>query len=350
MNAMDDDAAADGLGRAGTLSGARPTMQTVADHVGVSRQLVSLVLRDQPGASAATRDRVLAAAAELGYTPDASARALRGRRSHRLGVLFAMRQPFEVDLVEALFDAAAARGFSLVLGPLTDERTVADVVPELLAQRVEAILVLSADGGVERLGPIAAGVPITMVGGPTSTDARDDVRVDDAVGIRLLVEHLRGLGHEDIAHVTGGDGPAAERRRAAYAQAMADAGLGHRVDVVVGAYTEEAGARAAVELLDRAALPTAVIGANDRCAVGILGTLVRRGVRVPADVSVVGFDDTSMSSLPYVDLTTVGSAPRDLAVPAVETLVRRLEDPDAKDVAHRAVPRLVVRGSTGPAR
>ena len=100
----------------------RATMKDVADRVGVSRQLVSLVLRDLPGASPTTRQRVREAASELGYYPDTSARTLRGRRSFQLGVVFTMHEPFEVDLVEALLTEAAERGYSLVLGPLTAAR------------------------------------------------------------------------------------------------------------------------------------------------------------------------------------------------------------------------------------
>lgn len=332
------------------LAARRPTMKTLADHVGVSRQLVSLVLRDLPGASDDTRKKVLAAAKEIGYYPDASARALRGRRTFRLGVLFTMHQPFEVDLVEALFESAQKLGFSLILGPLTKDRSSATVIAELLGQRIEGLFVLAAEGGGGFASGLPESIPVTMVGGPRSTEARDDLRVDDAAGTRMLVEHLIELGHTQIAYVNGGNGPGSTVRSGAYEKAMNAAGLGDRIDVVEGDYSEEGGSAAAIELLHRAHLPTAIMGANDRSAMGILGTLVRHGLWVPEDMSVVGFDDSTLSRLPYVQLTTVGFTPRDLTDRAVAAMVTRLETPDAPWLEHKEIPHLVVRTSSGVPR
>ncbi|WP_200941030.1 LacI family DNA-binding transcriptional regulator [Microbacterium sp. Root53] len=324
----------------------RPTMKDVADHLGVSRQLVSLVLRDLPGASEETRRRVRAAAEELGYHPDDSARVLRGHRSRRLGVLFTMREPFEVDLVEELFAGAAERGYALVLGPLSAARSQRTVLAELLGQRIEGLLVLAAEGGSATIDDLP-GIPLVQLGGPRALETADDVRVDDTAGIDLLVEHLAGLGHRAITHVSGGDGPNARERRLAYEAAMERRGLA--LDVVPAAFTEDAGARAAQDLLARKRLPSAILAANDRCAAGVLGTLVRAGVRVPADVSVAGFDDSSIARLPYTQMTTVRHDPARLAGAALDAIVRRIDDPDATTVRHLEPPLLIVRASTGPA-
>lgn len=326
----------------------RPTMKDVADKVGVSRQLVSLVLRDLPGASGETRRRVREVAQEIGYYPDASARVLRGRRSFQLGVLFTMHEPFEVDLVEALLSEASVRGFSLVLGPLTAERTQRTVVAELLGQRIEGLVVLATDGGGSRISGLPERIPFVQLGGPRSEEPADDVRVDEQVGIDLLLEHLVGLGHRAITHVTGGEGPNAAERRNEYRAAMTSRGL--TPDVVEAEYTEEAGARAAETLLARPSLPTAILAANDRCATGVLATLVRRGVAVPDDVSVVGFDDSSVARLPFIELTTVRHDPRRLAAQALDAISSRIDSPDAERVTQRDVPELIVRRSSGPAR
>jgi DNA-binding LacI/PurR family transcriptional regulator len=319
-------------------------MKDVADQLGVSRQLVSLVLRDLPGASDETRRRVHAVADELGYHPDASARLLRGRRSHRLGVLFTMHEPFEVDLVETLLTDAAARGYSLVLGPLGPGRTQSTVVADLLGQRIEGFVVLAADAGSATIADLPDHVPVVQLGGPRGSAPADDVRVDSALGIRLLVDHLAGLGHERIAYVTGGSGPNAADRRAAYLAALEDRAL--PPDIIEGAFTEQGGAAAAEALLARGVLPTAIMAANDRTAVGVLSTLVRHGVRVPEDVSVAGFDDSSVAALPYVQLTTVRHDPGALAAQALDAVIRRIEDPDAPVVSHRDAPELVIRRST----
>ncbi|MCJ1715843.1 LacI family DNA-binding transcriptional regulator [Curtobacterium sp. VKM Ac-2922] len=326
----------------------RPTMKDLADHVGVSRQLVSLVLRDLPGASADTRRRVHEAAAELGYHPDASARMLRGRRSFQLGVVFTMREPFEADLVEALIGEAAARGYSLVLGPLTTGRSQADVIAQLLGQRIEGLVVLATDDGGAAMSGLPARIPVVQLGGPIADVQLDDVRVDDAIGIGLLVDHLVSLGHRQIVHATGGSGPNASSRRDEYVGAMRRHGL--EPDVVESAYTEQAGSAAAVALLERPTLPTALMAANDRCAVGALATLARRNVAVPETISVVGFDDSSVARLPFIQLTTVRHEPARLAAQALEAIIARIDDPDRPTVVHRDAPELVVRQSTGPAR
>jgi DNA-binding LacI/PurR family transcriptional regulator len=320
-------------------------MKDVADRLGVSRQLVSLVLRDLPGASEETRRRVRAAAEELGYHPDASARLLRGRRSFRLGVLFTMREPFEVDLVEELLAGAADRGYSLVLGPLGPRRTQQSVVADLLGQRMEGLIVLAADHGSATVAGLPPGLAVVQLGGPRGPGPVDDVRVDNARGIHLLVDHLTSLGHDRIAYVTGGGGPNAEERRDAYVAALESLAL--RPELIEGAYTEQGGFAAAEALLSREDPPTAVMAANDRTAVGVLSTLVRRGVRVPEDVSVVGFDDSSVAALPYIELTTVRHEPRALAAQALDAVIRRIDEPAASVAAHRAAPQLVVRGSTG---
>ncbi|GAA4682066.1 hypothetical protein GCM10025780_29310 [Frondihabitans cladoniiphilus] len=164
----------------------------------------------------------------------------------------------------------------------------------------------------------------------------------------MLVDHLVELGHDQIAHATGGAGPNADARRDQYLVAIKQHGL--QPDVIESAYTEEAGFRTAETLLARPQLPTALIAANDRCAVGVLMTLARRGVEVPRDMSIVGFDDSSVARLPFVQLTTVRHDPASLAAEALTALIRRIEDPDAPVVTYQDAPELIVRQSSGPRR
>ncbi|MET1034120.1 MAG: LacI family DNA-binding transcriptional regulator [Arthrobacter sp.] len=325
----------------------RPTMNDVAEHLGVSRQLVSMVLRGAPGPSEDSRTRVRAAAKALGYHPDQSARLLRGRRSFRLGVMFSMKEPFETDLVEHLFVAAKERGYSLVLGPLGPTRPQEDVLADLLGQRVEALLVLSGDSGTDTIDGLPEQLPVVQVGGPTASTPHDDVRADDDVGIGLLMEHLTGLGHQRIVHVSGGTGPNSASRRRAYEEQMAARGL--VPDVVAGAYTEDAGYRAALSLLERELLPTAVMAANDRCAVGVLAALAGGGAEVPDRISVTGFDDSSVASWPFTQLTTVDVDPAALADAALDAAAHRSSGGAGDAVRQLIAPGLVVRGSTGPA-
>jgi DNA-binding LacI/PurR family transcriptional regulator len=177
----------------------------------------------------------------------------------------------------------------------------------------------------------------------------DVIRNDDAVGTRQAVDHLVGLGHRAIAYIDGGANPGADDRRDGYRAAMADHGLTEEVRVVPGGYTEDEGAAAARTLL-AGPLPTAVIAANDPCAIGVLDTVIRAGVAVPRQLSVVGYDDSRFSRLPGIDLTSVRQDIPRMARLAVKAVVDRLDRPGRKprDVALR--PRLVVRATTAPPR
>ena len=345
-------------------------MQDVADRVGLSRQLVSIVLRGVPGASEASRERVMTAARELGYHPDDSARMLRRRRSGQIGVLFTMHQPFEVDLVDALYGAAKGGDYSLALSSMGPTRPFHVALAELMRQRIEALIVL--DTGGDELPDLPTGMPVLLLGGPASLagasacadadagavpDAAlradyDTIDVANTAGIELAVRHLTELGHERIAYVGPERGPNAEERSAAYRGAvLAAGGEPHTIE---SSHTEAGGAAAATALLERHAsgepLPTALVCVNDHCAIGALHTLVRAGVSVPGDISVTGFDDSSAAALPFVELTTVRADPARMAQIAIDTVRARLE-PQHTAAADRAViPTLVVRGSTAPPR
>lgn len=323
-------------------------MRDVAAHVGVSQTLVSLVLRDRPGPSARTRERVLAAAAELGYRPDSAARVLRSNRSMRLGVLFAMRQPYDVDLVEALYPAARRHGYALLLGALAPGRDQRAAVEDLLGSRCEAIIRIGPDGDERELAELTRRLPVVDIGRRRRGGAVDVVRGADARGAQLAVDHLVELGHRDIAHVGGGAEPGAADRRRGYRSAMRRHGLDQHVRVLAGDYTEEAGAAAARALLAERRLPTAVFAANDRCAHGLLYTLVRAGVAVPEQVSVVGYDDSRIARLSYLDLTSVRQDAAAMAELAVRAVVERLDAGRTAPTDLVLPPTVVVRGSTRP--
>jgi DNA-binding LacI/PurR family transcriptional regulator len=323
----------------------RPTMADIANHLGVSRALVSIVFRGVEGASDATRQRVLEAAAELGYRPDSLAQGLRRNRSRNLGVLFALRRPFEVELVEHMYPVARQLGYDLLLGAFTPTRRQDDVVDELLRYRCAGLIVVGPDLHARDLEPLAKEVAVVEVGRGVTRGLVDVIRNNDALGTRQAVDHLVALGHKAIAYVDGGQNPGAEDRRAGYRAAMTDHGLSGDIRVVPGGYTEEEGAAAARTLLAEQ-LPTAIITANDLSAIGVLDMVLRAGVRVPQDLSVVGYDDSRFARLPGIDLTSVRQDIPRMARLAVKAVVERLDRPTRKprDVALR--PKLVVRGTT----
>ncbi|KAB1643398.1 LacI family DNA-binding transcriptional regulator [Gulosibacter chungangensis] len=341
----------DGQAVAGTKR-ARPTMKDVADHVGLSRQLVSIVLRGVPGASEESRERILAAAQELGYYPDASAQRLRSSKNNLLGVLFTMRQPFEVDLVDALYQAAEERGYVLSLSHIGPGRSQQTALAELLRQRIDALIVLAAEGGAATTTSLPRGIPAVLVGGPSSAGKQvAEVRVDNAHGIGLAVDHLVELGHREITYVGPNEGPNAAERIAGFHEARTSNALPGDPDVIESEYTEDGGHLAAKELLARRQLPSAVVCGNDRCAFGLLETLVRSGIKVPEQVSIVGFDDSSVARLPFVDLTSVRPDPAKMAAIAVDSAHEQLQiqaPQELKTAANARVvkPSLTVRGST----
>src|SRR6185312_15573509 len=287
----------------------RPTLADVAARAGVSTALVSIVIREMPGASAATRERVLAAADELGYRPDIRARLLRRSRSRLLGVVFGVQHAFHGDLVGGLYTAADRVGYELALSAVTPARDERRAVGSLLQDRCEALVLLGPQAPVAYLAELAARLPVLVVARAVRHRALDVVRTDDAEGLAQAVDHLAGLGHRRIAHVDGGRAPGAAERRRGYRAAMARHGLSPQALVVPGGLTEDDGATAARLLLDAsldAALrPTAVTVFNDRCATGVLDVLRSSGVRVPGEMSVVGFDDSRLARLSHVDLTTI---------------------------------------------
>jgi DNA-binding LacI/PurR family transcriptional regulator len=328
----------------GASPGRRPRLADVAARAGVSAGLVSLVLRSQPGPSDQTRTRVLAVARELGYRADRTASLLARRRSQHLGVFMDVRNTFHAEMVADIDAAATRRGYDLVLSVLTptrDERAATEI---LLDFRCEGLILLGPDDRAGWLSALGQELPVVAVGRRVRSASLDVVRAADDLGVAQAVAHLAGLGHQDIAFVDGGRGTIAADRRRGYRRAMRRHALTGRIRVIPGDHTEEAGVRAAPALLEGRA--TAVIASNDRCAVGLLDRLARLGVDVPGDISVVGYDDSTLARLGHVDLTTVSQdAPRQ-AEEAVALLAGRLDDGRTEPREVVLPPRLVIRTTT----
>ena len=325
----------------------RPTLTDVAARAGVSTALVSIVMREAPGASAVTRDRVRRAAEEIGYQPDSRARLLRSSRSRLLGVVFGVQHAFHGDLVSGLYAAAERVGYELALSAVTSGRDEQRAVRSLLQDRCEALIVLGPQSPTARLADLAARLPVVVVARSVRSSAVDVVRTADDEGIRLAVEHLLALGHRDVVHVDGGRAPGAAERRRGYRETMRHHGLEARI--VPGGLTEDDGAAAARTLLARP-LPSAVTVFNDRCALGVIDVLRRAGRSVPGEVSVVGYDDSRIARLTSVDLTSVGQDVEQLTTLAVERALERLDGTQVRQRELVVAPRLVVRSSTAPPR
>lgn len=324
----------------------RPRLEDVATRVGVSTASVSLVLRGVPGPSAETREKVLAAAAELGYRADRTASLLARRRRHLLGVLMDVLNPFHAEMVEEIHVQAGQAGYEVVLATLTRDHDEDRAIETLLDFRSEALILLGTDASEERLAHLAAQAPCVVVGRTVGEAPVDVVRSADDVGVDAALDHLIGLGHRRIAFVDGGAGAVANARRRGYRRAMRRAGL--EPQVLRGDHTEAGGVRAGRRLASADLRPTAVVASNDRLAVGLMDALLRSGIAVPEAVSIVGYDDSTLARLAHIDLTSINQDAPAQARHAVHAAVSRLDEGRTLRQEMVLVPHLVVRGSTAP--
>lgn len=327
----------------------RPTMRDVAARAGVSKALVSLVFRNAPGASEQTRARVRQAAEQLGYRHNRTASRLALRRTRLLGVTLELYNTFQAELVEELQSAAAEHGYELAVSTVSRSQDERAAVDALLDFRSEAVFLLGPGLSTGALDALAQQLPVVVVGRRTGSPAVDVVRTADDAGIALGVGHLVDLGHRAIAHVDGGSGPVAADRRRGFRTAMRRHGLDEHTRIITGGYTEQAGIHAAQVLLADEHLPTGLVAVNDRCAIGLLDAMLRAGVDIPASVSVIGFDDSFLARLLHLNLTSVSQEPQQQARHAVAAAVERLDGGRTTPVNTVLRPRLVIRGTTGPA-
>ncbi|GAA5119223.1 LacI family DNA-binding transcriptional regulator [Haloechinothrix salitolerans] len=330
---------------------ARPTMEDVAARAGVSRALVSLVMRGSAKVSERRRQAVLDAAAELGYAPHAMARSLASRTSTLLGVLVSdLHNPFFAEIVDGIDEVARAEGFELILntGGLDVERE-RDAVTRLLSFRPAGLALLGAAVPAEVIADAAGQSSVVVVARPARIAGVDSVNDDGGLGARLAVDHLVELGHTRITHFDGGRTSEARIRREGYAAAMRAHGL--RPDVVRSEYTDAGGEKAATLLLERGGmLPTAVVAANDVNAVGALSVFSDAGLAVPSDISVVGYDNTALSGLRHIGLTTVDQPRAEMGRLAARALVERARGERGAARRRLVTPSLVVRSTTAPPR
>jgi DNA-binding LacI/PurR family transcriptional regulator len=326
-------------------------MEDVAREAGVSRALVSLVMREQPNVSDERRQRVLAAASRLGYRPNAMARSLASRRTRTVGVLLDdLRNPFFAEIACGVEEFASELGYRLLLAAGGREaRRERAGVAALLEYRVDGIILVSPRMRAGDIAAAAAEAPLVMVGRQARGVNADFVLIDEGHGTELVLSHLVGLGHERVAHVDGGNGAGGPQRRGAYVRGMKARRLGRFVQVIGGDFTEEAGVMAAERLIEQDELPTAIFAANDMIAAGLLGGFDRAGVDIPEQISIVGYDNISIAHLAHVSLTTVDQPRLEMGRLALELLLDRIDN-HRPSVVRLIEPSLVVRSTTAPPR
>jgi DNA-binding LacI/PurR family transcriptional regulator len=332
----------------GRLPAARPTIYDVAQRAGVSKSLVSLVLRDAPHVSPKRRQAVLTAISDLGYRPSSAASSLAGHRTRSVGVA--------IDDFENLWFVDLLRGMRRVFDESGHNVSVADRRLNAPLQRdpVDAFLSMQVEGivlAMETGGPVPdfGSVPVVVAGArDVVPPGADFVANDDAEGARLATEHLIGLGHRRIGHLTGSGGIAA-LRRSSYEATMAAAGL-TAVVTGSGATTEADGYGATLTLLEAHPDVTGIFAANDVMLLGALAALRERHLAVPDDVSVVGYDNSPLAASHYLQLSTVDDRSADVGTYAAEAILARHDEPDRAPSHVLLSPALVVRSSTSAPR
>lgn len=327
------------------------TIRTVAERAGVSKSLVSLVLRGSANVSDGKRQAVQRAIDELGYRPNAIARQLTERRTNMVGVLLNdLRNPWFIDCLDGLTSVLHEQGLRALLADGRMDRSTDDSLLEgFLELRVDGLVLVGTMSSSPTVVEASATVPTVVAASRDIVLPRVDVIAnDDWIGTQLAVNHLVDLGHTRIAHLAGTLGAVADLRRRSYQDTMRAKGLAHHELIETCDMTEEGGYRAAVRLLSRAGRPTAIFAVNDIACVGAMSAAQEMGLLVPQDISLVGYDNTSLAQIRHLWLTSVDNASVEVGQRAARALVRRIADP-ATDATEQLIrPTLQVRGSTGP--
>jgi LacI family transcriptional regulator len=328
------------------------TIARVAQEAGVGVGTVSRVINGSASVSEATRRRVLDVVAELGYEPNATARALSTGRTRSVGVIAPFfTRPSVIERLRGVAPMLAASGYQLVLFDVERPEQRAGVFRSVIG-RVDGLLSISLappKADLRRLA--AAGIPVVLV--DQAHDEVPSVIVDDVEGGRMATNHLLELGHRRIAFagdtVDGVHGASASSRRCVgYQRALGDAGVPVRPDLVKLRPHGRAAAEIARDLLSLKTPPTAVFAASDLQALAMIEAFEALGALVPDDLSVVGFDDVELAR--YAGLTTVSQPLEDSGTRGAELLLSALEGEDVLQARQHLSLELVVRGTTAPPR
>jgi len=332
-----------------------PTSQDVAQRAGVSIATVSRVLNNAPHVRPAIRRKVLRAVKALNYQPNRTAQRLRARQSKVLGLIISdIQNPFFTSVVRGIEDVASHNGYSLVLCNSDEDPEKEKVYVDVMrAEAVAGVIIASASEAQPHIDTLLdAHIPVVALDRRIKDRRVDSVLVSNVQGAYEAVTHLIERGHRYIGFIglpltrtTG------RERFEGYQRALRQ----HRLPVVrarmrISDAKQQGGYVAAQDLLERQPRLTALFVANNLTTLGALQAIHERGLRIPDDISIVGFDDMPWATLLHPPLTAVAQPTYELGRQAAELLLARLKDPH-KPVAHVQLPTtLIVRGSTGAPR
>jgi LacI family transcriptional regulator len=338
------------------LLGQNKTIDDVALRAGVSIKTVSRVFNREPNVRQATRDKVFATARALGYAPNISARRLAARRSFIVALVYRDDDVnhYIPDIQHGVLDTCRERGYNLLLHPCQgDIDDAAAEIQELARQALlDGFIVTPPLSDSRKLMSSVSrlGLPFVRVSQLMRGQLSPSVSVADRMGAYRMTEYLAGLNHRHVAFIVGSEnqGASVDRLRG-FREAVKEFGLVDSPEWIrQGDFTFESGSRCMTELLALKKRPTAVFASNDDMAAGALLVAHRSGCEVPGDISIVGFDDTSMAQRLWPPLTTVRQPTKKAAAIATAMLLDSLRTGDHSPVNRELPTELVIRDSAGP--
>lgn len=324
----------------------RATIVDVARTAGVSVSTVSKVINDRDGVAAETYERVMSVVAELGYESSLVASSLRRRSTNVVGVLVPQFEPFSTELLKGISTATEGTGYELLAysGDLSHNEIGWErrSLSRLAGTLIDGAVIVAPTAAVT-----TATIPVVAIDPHTGRTGPSTVEVDNIGGARAATEHLIGLGHTRIAHVRGRtDLVSAEQREQGYREALQAAGLPYDPELVrVGGYRAVETTEAAHELLSLPNRPSAVFAANDLSAIRVLEVAAEMGIRVPEELSVVGFDNVPEAANCSPALTTVSQPMHQIGAEAIRILMELLNG-ESKEEHLRLPASMVIRAST----
>jgi LacI family transcriptional regulator len=331
------------------------TIEHIASLAAVSRSTVSRVLNNHPSVRPTVRERVLQVIREQNYAPQAAARSLASARTDTIGVLiprsapFSLADPFIASMIQALFEASAQQEYFAVLAMLTADMEPGFYDRILRGRHFDGVIMFSSDIDDPILPLlIKDGGPLVLIGRHPYFVNVTSVDVENREGARDAVTHLIGLGHRRIALINGQlQMEAAQARRDGYKQALLEAGIAIDAELMVeGFYSDAVAYQATLQLLDLLQPPTAIFASSDTMAIGALRAIRHRGLRVPNDIALIGYDDLPLATYATPPLTSVRQPISEMAAHAVRVLIEQIRG-QGPVTSVRLPARLVVRESCG---
>jgi DNA-binding LacI/PurR family transcriptional regulator len=329
-------------------------IKEVARLAKVSTATVSRTINGSDKVTKETAERVRRAIETLKFYPNTNARALGSGRSSLYGLIISdITNPFFPELVKSFEDVAVQFGQEVLIANTNyDPHRMEVCVSRMLQRKVDGVAIMTSEMDEHLINELSnSRIPMVFLDTGTPRKGVSNIAIDYAAGIDAAVEHLTALGHTSIGFITGPMGLTSARvRRRAFMRSLQRKGLQlDRKLIEEGNHRMDGGHEAMMRLLAKDPRPTAVLTSNDMTAIGAIGTLADRGLKIPRDISIIGFDDIELSAFTQPALTTVRLSRQEIAKVAFRALYNNRDDAMAQGAEYTIVPTLIERKSTGPA-